>query len=154
MNRHQRRHRAALQRGVRALCRDAGAEHTGSGVYSLVLIDRDEMLHVARAADRGDDYARRLADLVAQMLIRIHDAPPEHRPLCLLCDTEFTATAMPAALTIMHAWRDDPQLAMCNGLCRSCRERYPTWAELQTPVLDACRRVFPDLRAVDAANIH
>ena len=68
--------------------------------------------------------------------------------LCLTCDNTLTATAMPVAYVLLHAMRDDPRCAVCNGICADCYDRHPGKL-LQVAVTDAYRRqMISDLRVL------
>jgi hypothetical protein len=56
--------------------------------------------------------------VIADFLKRIETVQPT--ALCLLCDYQFTASALPMAVVIITAGIDGPKPAMANGLCSNC----------------------------------
>jgi hypothetical protein len=52
-----------------------------------------------------------VADTIKQLAVV---SPPM---LCLLCDGEFGAGALPVAFVMLTAHRDDPSACVMNGLC-------------------------------------
>lgn len=96
-------------------------------------------LFLASAA--GNVSATRTANLIAQVLKMIAVARPP--TLCLLCDNELSEAAPPRAIVIMTAQRDQPSVALVNGMCTGCAGK----SELEAAVLAKYREgLIPDLR--------
>jgi hypothetical protein len=70
------------------------------------------------AALAGDLEARRYVTAVSHCIARI--AAGRDRPLCLTCEQEFSARSLPLAFAFVFAGRDDPTVAIANGLCGAC----------------------------------
>jgi hypothetical protein len=115
----------------------------GQGVFRLDLVRQCDIPGLFLAAASGDIQAMRTADLIAQYLKMIATACPT--ALCLLCDNELSPAALPRAIVIMTALRDDPTMAITNGLCVECADK----SEIEAAVLAKYREsLIPDLRVL------
>jgi hypothetical protein len=112
----------------------------GQGVFQLDLIRQCDVPGLFLASATGDVGAMRTADLIAQFLKMIATVRPA--ALCLLCDTELSPAALPWAIVVMTAQRDDPTMAITNGLCVECAGK----PEIEVAVLAKYRELIPDLR--------
>lgn len=132
MNRHQRREFLRHARRIQA---------EGQGVFKIELVPQHDVPNLFLASASGDGGAMRTADLIIQFLKMITDGRPP--PLCLLCDNELSGAALPRTIVIMTPQRDDPTMAILNGLCAGCAGK----PELEVAVLAKYREsLIPDLR--------
>jgi hypothetical protein len=90
----------------------------GQGVYAIEIVGCGDVPDLMLADDAGSFEARRTVLVIADFLKRIETVQPT--ALCLLCDYEFTASALPMAVVIITAGIDGPKPAMANGLCSNC----------------------------------
>ena len=73
--------------------------------------------------------------------------------LCLICDTDLQPPAMPMALVVASSASETPaQKGLVSGICAQCAGR--STAELMPEALAQLRKLWPDLRAVERANLH
>jgi hypothetical protein len=115
----------------------------GQGVFQLEMVRHHDVPGLFLAAAAGDVRAIQICDLVGQFLRRI--AAPGAPILCLLCDNELSPVALPSAILIMSARRDDPSMAIVNGLCAECAGK----PDLEAAVLAKYRdSLIPDLRVL------
>jgi hypothetical protein len=128
----------------------AGMHAEGQGVWDLMIYDPPDVATVMEAARAGDSYARRTVLMLDSVMRRVRAANPPD--LCLTCDHEFTAKAMPRAWVLTHAHRDEPRNAMSSGICAACHARYPG-AALLPVVTDVYRRnLISDLRVLSPTS--
>lgn len=90
----------------------------GQGVFKIEVISYSQVPALCARCDSGEARAIQIAQVIVQFLRQIPTARPP--VLCLLCDNRLSRAAPPAAIVLMTAHRDDPTLAIDNGLCPSC----------------------------------
>jgi hypothetical protein len=131
--------RELLEEATRRICEE------GQGVYQLSLVSALGAAPLFAQAISGDSQAAYHLLIVARLLEQIRTAPPRSKLMCLLCDNEFSAAALPLAFVIMHARRDDPGMVMGNGICCRCCDA----SDLQARILDKYREgLISDLRVL------
>jgi len=121
----------------------AAIETEAAGVYAVMIVTPQIALEMGAAALEGNLEAETYMLAIAHCLREI----PKRRPrlLCLTCDKEFSAQALPAAFALFHAYRDDAKTALGNGLCDACA----TKPDLEGRVLAAYKeKLLGDLRVL------
>ena len=97
----------------------------------------DAVAHLDRAME-GDVESRGLIALVNDTLARLDG----EGLVCLLCGAALSLSALPHAVVVIHAGRDDFKQAATSGLCRACRRRHETAAGLAAAVHEYLRVVL------------
>jgi len=124
------------------------AARVGSGhrtVMEVAVVRRDAMI-----GGLGRDPAfRTFAHLIAQFLAASDNSPAGHGPLCLACDTEFSARVLPADFLITTPGAAKGGIGMVTGVCTRCAAQSD--AELAAIGLRRLRQIWPDLRPVGTA---
>jgi hypothetical protein len=73
-------------------------------------------------------------------------------PLCLDCDAELRPPTAPGAFLVARGSALPTSEGLITGICKRCAER--DGEELLRIGVAYLRKIWPDLRTVDAANIH
>jgi hypothetical protein len=138
LNRHGRRRRAVRQR--RATIRDFHDQ--AAGVFAIQVVTPPALLALCL---NSLGLARSLAQWITEI---------EHsRPLCIACDTVFTAALAPTMWLLARPANDGTSVAMLMGACSECVERHPSSEALTAAAAEALKRgAWPDLRVLDPAR--
>ncbi len=126
----------------------------GQGVWQISIYSLEGVAEVLGQALAGDPHAMNIILTLERMLRDIRKAARTRLPkLCLTCDNTFSSKkTMPAAWVLMHAMRDDPKMAVGNGICLECWRRYPNPVVLMPVVTEVYRqKMIPDLRVLPPA---
>jgi hypothetical protein len=103
---------------LEAALRDVQAE--GQGVWTIDIVfppQAPELLRVALGEPGAEtERARRMLTLLEQAVATL----PQQRPLCLLCDHEFTEAAGIGAWAMLLGAVDQPRNSIMSALCYAC----------------------------------
>jgi hypothetical protein len=147
MNRHQRRaqdvqHDKSVNEHISKLSR--------SGPMSLTVVMVSTVMD-----DPFHD-----PDVFAGFMHFVKMVREDGRPLCLLCDLEWTSIAVPppallAVVRTQEFFRDKSQsgVEMVSAICATC-SRQKDKATLIAKCLTVYRKIWPDLRATASPLIH
>ena len=131
----RRRERREINKGL------AGMHAEGHGVWDHMIYDPPDAATVREATRSRDSYDRNIVLMLDRMIQDALSASPS--TLCLTCDHEFTANAMPRAWVLTHAHRDAPENAMGGGICAACHARWPG-SEILSVVTEVYRKHLAD----------
>ena len=134
----RRRDRRAFVKGVRTV------EAEGQGVWQMSIYAPDDVAGLLVDTLAGDERAAKTMAMLHGMMGETISANPPR--ICLTCDNEFTAEAMPHAWVLVHAIGGAAKKSLGNGICAGCHARYP--GEALVPVATEVYRqnMIPDLR--------
>jgi hypothetical protein len=90
----------------------------GQGIYQLQIVTPTTTLPIVIQALAGDPFAIGLLKVISRFFTAVEKTQPS--PLCPTCDNELSLATPPDAVVIMTAARDDPSMAIINGLCPEC----------------------------------
>jgi hypothetical protein len=91
------------------------------GNTRIAYVDPVTLLQLVHRGDDGDMEARRIVEAVTNTFKRFKLRKAE-RPVCLFCDTVFSAKRLPRAFSVImpgHAWQRD-EIVIVNALCAKC----------------------------------
>jgi hypothetical protein len=145
MNRHERRAAEQRQRNFAQHCDAIGKE--SAGAFRLELFYAESFLPALMLAT--DPQQITALGCVRNTLKRIKEADSDLPPLCLTCDNSFGSEALPRAIAILTALRDDATAGLGLGLCTECCERFgsPDGA-VAAITAKLGQSIIPDLRVL------
>ena len=118
----------------------------GGGVYAIDVCDGRDLAVLLGLGGGKAQVDPRLVDMIEQLLRAAHEDPLDKKPMCLLCDTVFTADTHPKGFAALRPARDDFATALFSGICRECLVREDFDTRVRAKILEGFAGGVRELR--------